>query len=248
MSAFWGDIKQELRSRIVIAFWATISLFMVVTGPYGTYLTYTMLERMAICVPIMATFLVIGVVIRVGVHRFFGRDGWKEVLLSSGIDVVVLAPFTTLVLHLVAPSAAVSFPSMTELGLLVASLSLGYSALRRSVSQEDSADPELVRQSRLMQRIAPDGLGDLLAISVQDHYVEVHTSTGSSRVLLRLGDAIAEAEPIDGAQVHRSHWVAWQAVVDVEQDGIKLFVHLINGMRVPVSKNHRGKLAERGLI
>ena len=99
-----------------------------------------------------------------------------------------------------------------------------------------------------MQRIDPHLRGKLLAISVQDHYVDVYTSAGKARVLLRLSDAIAEADPVEGTQVHRSHWVAWQAVEAVEREGLKMFLRLTDGLRVPVSKNHRDKVEERGFL
>ena len=69
----------------------------------------------------------------------------------------------------------------------------------------------------------------------------------AASLLLRFSDAIAEVEE-EGAQVHRSHWVAWAAVEAVERDGIKLFLRLKSGARVPVSKNNREKLEARGLI
>ena len=57
---------------------------------------------------------------------------------------------------------------------------------------------------------------------MEDHYVRAHTMLGSDLVLLRLRDAIAELDGIEGAQVHRSWWVARDVVEGVEREGRKL--------------------------
>lgn len=74
------------------------------------------------------------------------------------------------------------------------------------------------------------------------------TSAGPSSLLMRFSDAIEETLGVPGAQVHRSHWVAWDAVTGVEREPGKLFLILTDGSRIPVSRAHRDKLEERGLI
>lgn len=64
---------------------------------------------------------------------------------------------------------------------------------------------------------------------------------------MRFADAILEAEGEAGAQIHRSHWVAWWAVKGVERDGGRLFLRMCPELRLPVSKTHVGKLEEGGL-
>ncbi|MCG5242073.1 LytTR family DNA-binding domain-containing protein [Azospirillum doebereinerae] len=94
----------------------------------------------------------------------------------------------------------------------------------------------------------PDRLGrELLALEMEDHYVRVHTTAGSDLVLMRLRDAIATLNGIDGLQVHRSHWVAASAVTGVERrpDG-KLVLRLSNGLRVPVSRSHAAAVRAAG--
>lgn len=247
MSAFFDDIMRELRSRVVIVFWAILSVFLAVTGPYGTYITHSMFARFLVCIPVMATLLVFSVAIRVGTRIIFGSHGWKVVVANATIAVIVLTPALDLVLHLVVSPDAMNFPTIGELAGLIGTMSLGYSALRRTVSGDVAeVPPSSPGEARIMQRIEPHLRGDLLAISVQDHYVDVYTSAGKARVLLRLSDAIAEVHPVEGTQVHRSHWVAWHAVEAVEREGIKMFLRLADDLRVPVSKNHRDKVEERG--
>lgn len=88
----------------------------------------------------------------------------------------------------------------------------------------------------------PAHLGsDLLALEMEDHYVRAHTALGSELILMRLRDAVAELEGIDGMQVHRSWWVARHAVEDVTRDGRNVRLVLPGGLEAPVS---RAKVAE----
>lgn len=101
---------------------------------------------------------------------------------------------------------------------------------------------------RLLQRIDAALHGPLFSISVRDHYVDVRTGAGQASLLMRFSDAVAETEGVEGAQVHRSHWVAWEAVEAVERQGGNLCLRMADGAAIPVSRNHREKLEERGLI
>lgn len=101
---------------------------------------------------------------------------------------------------------------------------------------------------RIVQRLDPAVQGRLLAISVSNHHVEVRTTVGQASLLLRLADAMEETEGEPGAQIHRSHWVAWWAVSRAEKDGARFLLTLTDGTRLPVSRSHREKLEERGLL
>jgi hypothetical protein len=66
---------------------------------------------------------------------------------------------------------------------------------------------------RFMERLPTKLKGAVIyAISSEDHYLRLHTSKGSDLILMRLADAIAELEGLEGAQTHRSWWVARAAV------------------------------------
>ena len=86
----------------------------------------------------------------------------------------------------------------------------------------------------------------LYAVSSEDHYLRVHSSRGSDLILMRLSDAILELEGIEGAQVHRSWWVARQAVTSVERGDGKAIFTLPNGTQAPVSRTYAKALREMG--
>ena len=72
--------------------------------------------------------------------------------------------------------------------------------------------------------------------------------SGRAELLLRFSDALTEVDGLEGAQVHRSHWVAWEAVIGSERDGARLFLRLADGDRVPVSRRFHDTVANQGLL
>jgi DNA-binding LytR/AlgR family response regulator len=65
---------------------------------------------------------------------------------------------------------------------------------------------------------------------------------------MRLSDAIAELDGVEGLQVHRSWWVARDAVDEVKRDGRNLRLRLSNGVEAPVSRNRANDLKSAGWL
>jgi len=63
---------------------------------------------------------------------------------------------------------------------------------------------------------------------------------------MRLADAVDELEGLDGAQVHRSWWVARDAVRDVRRGDGRAVLSLPDGLEVPVSRTYGRVLREAG--
>jgi DNA-binding LytR/AlgR family response regulator len=109
-----------------------------------------------------------------------------------------------------------------------------------------SAEPVRARP-RLLDRL-PSSLGErVLCLEMEDHYVRVHGDHGSVLVLMRLADAIAELEGVDGMQVHRSWWLSLDAVAGTLRRGQGLALLLSNGMEVPVSRSYAAAVRSAGL-
>lgn len=87
---------------------------------------------------------------------------------------------------------------------------------------------------------------ELYALSAEDHYLRVHTSAGETLVLMRLYDAIGELDGIEGSQVHRSWWVARDAVADVTRDDGRVTLRLKTGATAPVSRGYTKPLKAAG--
>ncbi len=78
--------------------------------------------------------------------------------------------------------------------------------------------------------------------------MEVSTTKGTELLLMRLTDAIAEATPTDGLQIHRSHRVAQDHVAAVRRDGGRTLVQLSDGRELPVSRSNLSALRGAGLV
>jgi len=90
--------------------------------------------------------------------------------------------------------------------------------------------------------------GELWAVEAEDHYLRLHTSKGQDLVLMRLSDAVAELDGIEGAQVHRSWWVAREAITEAVRGDGRATLTLKDGAEVPVSRTYARLLRERGWI
>lgn len=86
------------------------------------------------------------------------------------------------------------------------------------------------------------------ALEAQEHYVKVYSDLGEELVLYRFADAIKDVAALDGLQVHRSFWVAREAVISAKRDGRKIRLVLQDGLEVPVSKTYRPAAEAAGLI
>lgn len=88
------------------------------------------------------------------------------------------------------------------------------------------------------KRLPPKLLGaDIWALSAEDHYVRVHSSKGADLVLIRLADAIAEMDAVDGLRVHRSWWVAKAGVAQIRRRTEGGVVVLHTGVEAPISRS-----------
>ena len=92
----------------------------------------------------------------------------------------------------------------------------------------------------------PNRLGDeIVALEAEDHYLRVHTTLGSDLVLMRLSDAIAAIEPGLGLQVHRSWWVADDAICEIARSDQRTHLRLSNGLLVPVGRTFSAAVRSR---
>ncbi|WP_209349336.1 LytTR family DNA-binding domain-containing protein [Pontixanthobacter sp. CEM42] len=120
----------------------------------------------------------------------------------------------------------------------------------RAVSQmADGSAAEPVQpdsQIRFLERLPPNLGTNLIALEMEDHYVRAHTDLGSDLILLRMRDAVAELDGMDGAQVHRSWWVARSAVEGSRREGRNIRLQLSGGLEAPVSRGAAPDLKEQG--
>lgn len=114
----------------------------------------------------------------------------------------------------------------------------------QTVADEDEQEADPALRSRLS-----DGFtGPILALQSEDHYVRVHGENTSELILIRLRDAIAEMDGVEGEQIHRSWWIARDAVASAEPSGRTWAITLRNGEIAPVARDSVERLQAQGLI
>lgn len=99
-------------------------------------------------------------------------------------------------------------------------------------------------QARLLQRVSPEIRGEIVSLSMQDHYVEVTTTRGREMILLRFGDALAEVENLSGLRIHRSHWAAKASMTGLSQANGRTFLDLADGRKLPVSATYHSAVED----
>lgn len=94
----------------------------------------------------------------------------------------------------------------------------------------------------------PLGFGTITALKGEDHYVRVYGEHKSHLALMRLRDAMAMMAAGSGVQVHRSWWVAKDAVVTATREGRGAILTLRDGTNIPVSRDNMTILRDAGWL
>ena len=112
---------------------------------------------------------------------------------------------------------------------------------RPAPSLVEASAPTVLR--RLPERLRG---AELLAVQAEDHYLRFHTDRGSALLLMNLGDAASQLAGLDGAQTHRSWWVARPAVLSATRGGGRASLKLKAGLVAPVSRTYAPRLRRAG--
>lgn len=94
----------------------------------------------------------------------------------------------------------------------------------------------------------PPGFGPVHAMKGEDHYVRVIGEGREALILMRMRDAIERLGNPDGLRVHRSWWVARDAVASVNRDGRTAVIRLRSGHEAPVARDMMPQLRAAGWL
>ena len=109
------------------------------------------------------------------------------------------------------------------------------------------APPLPEAEATFRQRLSAKRRGArLIAIEAHDHYLKVHTDAGEELVTLRFVDALDELSQAHGWRVHRSWWVAGDAVESVRWRRGVGQLRLVGGLTAPVSRTYGPALKHAG--
>jgi hypothetical protein len=129
------------------------------------------------------------------------------------------------------------------LGACAVATAFGWRGRAAAVQAGTPAPPKFLERLPLKLRGA-----EVWAVEAEDHYLRLHTAKGQDLILMRLSDAVAELDGIEGAQVHRSWWVARDAIADARRGDGRATLTLKDGSQVPVSRTYARILREKNWI
>jgi hypothetical protein len=246
------ELQAVFTSPRVLVGMASVGLILGLSGPFNTLVEFGMAQRIVYWLAMVvltygagqacATFMLAMVGARLNAI-------WLRVLVTG---LICGLPVTLVVLgvNAVAYGARLTINPL-ELwadctGISLAVVATSMVLVRREPSQ--LATEPVAAPPPILERLPHPQRGRLVALSVQDHYVEVFTEKGKTLVLMRLSDAIKETGTVAGLQIHRSHWVALDAVKRVIKADGKVTVELPSGERLPVSRGYLEAAKAAGLI
>tara|TARA_B100001167_G_C16763181_1_gene302622 strand:- start:53 stop:901 length:849 start_codon:yes stop_codon:yes gene_type:complete len=264
-------IKTELNDGLKWLVLAILTLGVSYAGPFGTYDTMSWPVRFGYWGTVNVVSMVFGASCRAIALHYLGRYSyWIGALATTVLMTLTFTPTLLFIIRLwqgpvlgasALPPLSLSVAFVTALILLAVLLLQRHKArveakIQARAASEIEERVEEVRKTippiralpRLLDRIEPELRGPLLHLTVRDHYVDITTTKGSSAILMRLSDAIAETEGFAGIQVHRSHWVSLDAVRGSVTYKGRLFLLLSNGSEVPVSRGYRAAVEQAGLL
>ena len=233
-----------------------VGLFLALSGAFGT-IELALWRRLAYWLVLMTAGTFIGGAIA---RLFFPRDDppgparrlWLNGLLAS---LAMSVPFTGVVWlgSRLILGGDMPLSRLPWLFLPVFMVALVMTALNTLVERQRTAlalaaaAPAPPKPVKFLERLPLRLRGaELWAVEAEDHYLRLHTSRGQDLILLRLADAVAELDGLEGAQVHRSWWVARAALTAVRRGDGRATLTLPDGAQVPVSRTYAKALREAG--
>lgn len=231
-----------------------IGLLMGTLGPYGTTSTPLALRHLYWLITIVG-----GGVIGLAVERLLGTripERWLRVLL---VALGMTPPVTLFVLaanRIMLGDEGDPVPAYLRLLWDVFAISLPIMAVRALVWREPLietrtlVEPPLPESEAAFRRrlSAKHRTARLIAVEAHDHYLRVHTDAGSELITMRFADALAELARVHGYRVHRSWWVAADAIESVRWSRGSGTARLGGSLEVPVSRTYRPLLKEAGWL
>ena len=265
----WAALEDDLIQRISVELlvMASIGLILGLLGPFGTYAMPTAL-RLAY----WAGFILIGYAIFRPVTRAAGwLDDSTSIPFSAAIIMAVAVASLPLALligfaangmkvdgPMLGSGFAILYTQCAGIGVAIFLLMRFVFPDPARLQNDGAADNQPAAKTdvqpsaeitvKLHKRLSPGFPKKITALGVEDHYVRVHTAERSEMILLRLRDAIAEMDGIEGMQIHRSWWVARGAIMTSKRDGRNLRLALNCGLEVPVSRAYVAPLKQTGWI
>lgn len=255
------EIRALATSRGVWIGLGATGIILGLAGPFGTDEVMRTVPRVVYWIVVAAMGFFVGsssATLVAETLRARRVSMWPAVIIAGAVAGVVNFAILTVLNTAVFGRGFLETNSLLILAANVVAISVIIAAAYVSIQRQMTAagidemrgapTPAVPEPPRLLSRLPLEKRGALIAISVQDHYVEVATTKGSDLILLRLSDAMEETGDVAGLQVHRSHWVATGQVTAARRDGARAILTMSDGRDIPVSRTYVPMVKEAGLL
>jgi hypothetical protein len=241
-------------ARYVVA-WAVSTLVTAMVGPFVTFSTFTFSERLFY----WGALIALGLCFSIGTRRLATAlcpdDGLAHEVISAALLAVTLGPVIWIINLSVLGFDVSGVLWFLRHILLVLVICLCIILVRRYLAiaaAQDRVDrpaaPKAGQRPVFMDHLPEPLPGNLRRVSANNHHLHVFTEHGEGRLLMRFRDAMVELESLPGYRIHRSHWVAQEALVAIRVEGRRHVARLTCGTELPVSQANLDALREAGLI
>ncbi|WP_425038438.1 LytTR family DNA-binding domain-containing protein [Primorskyibacter sp. S187A] len=240
-----------MASRQTLASLAAVSAILVIVAPFETNVRLGLAERAVYWTGLTLLCYAAGAFVNIMIEHICAHKAAAVRIVASGlVCAACILALVVLFNYVTFGWVPQGWDWVTFVGTVGAIALIVNTALvlTSQPSAETVAAPVAPVPPPLLDRLPLEKRGALVALSVEDHYVRIRTVEGEELVLLRLSDAIREVGDTRGAQVHRSHWAAWNQVVSARREGDRAILTMSQGPEVPVSRANLPKLKEAGLL
>lgn len=228
----------------------SVIIILSVIGPIGTYERFSLFSR----------FVIFSVWIIYSIAAYYGSIMISNIMFGRRDELYFFPAFvltifsisiggsaiSTLILgnsfdlqyflYTVGPSIIISTPIVFGFYFYYASVlekffNLHELTLHLVISNEKKVDS-------ILSRIPYVNRGEPIRLEAQNQYTNLTTISGESLIRISVSDAINEIEVTKGMRIHRSHWVAFDHILEVNRGKHRqLSITLSDGSEIPVSRN-----------
>ena len=236
---------REWRGGVLMsALWLLITLLCAISGPFGTHEALDLAQRFLYWGPVVA-LSVLGSLLPDRLSRF---GGWA-VVAGWGLFILFISALVLALNRMVFGGwdglGHYLYLAGTVGGVVVVINGLLWLAAVAAPQEQSSAETP---ETRFLRRLPIGERAPLVRIEAQDHYLNVVTTKGASLILMRLGEAVTELQGVRGLLVHRSHWVALDAVTAHRREKGRDILQMSDGAEVPVSRSNKAAAQAAGLF
>lgn len=173
-------------------------------------------------------------------HLIYRASIWNLTALNIVTSAIIFSLVEPVIPHYFYREGILHFGDLIGGMLVFYALAISYLQLRIHRKVCFRIYRQRHKKTAIEDIVPADKRGPLIALSAQDHYVEIVTENGRHLNRISMTDALKMVSADMGMQVHRSHWVAYNSMLSLEKSAGRHYLVLRNGAHIPVAKSKMG--------